>query len=76
MEFQETQYARRLDSVGRLMIPSALRNDLRLNAGDMMTFYIYDKDPEHTYLCIPCPKRETEVERAKRILREAGVTEL
>lgn len=69
---KETEYSRRLDSSGRLVIPSKLREELRMEVGDDYVFYIHELKGK-TYLCIECYRKEDEIERAKRILAEAGI---
>lgn len=70
---KQTEYARRLDSNGRLVIPSALRDELNIQAGDTFDFFTHEQNGK-TYLCIECYRVEDEIEKAKRILREAGFT--
>ena len=53
-----TDYTRKLDSAGRMVIPSK--------------FYLVEEEGR-TYLAVECPKMESEIERAKRVLREAGI---
>lgn len=69
---RETEYSRRLDSSGRLVIPSKLREELKMEVGDTYDFYIHEY-AGRTYLCVECFRKEDEIERAKRILREAGI---
>jgi bifunctional DNA-binding transcriptional regulator/antitoxin component of YhaV-PrlF toxin-antitoxin module len=69
---KETEYSRRLDSSGRLVVPSKLREELKMEVGDEYAFYIHELNGK-TYLCIECFRKEDEIERAKRILREAGI---
>ena len=69
---KETEYSRRLDSSGRLVIPSKLREELRMETGDEYTFYTHEYRGR-TYLCVECFRKEDEIERAKRILAEAGI---
>lgn len=69
---KETEYSRRLDSSGRLVIPSKLREELKMEVGDDYIFYIHELKGK-TYLCIECYRKEDEIERAKRILAEAGI---
>lgn len=72
MSFEPTEYSRKLDSVGRLVIPSKLRNSMRLELGEEYPFYTHVDEHGQSWLCIPCPGEETEVDRAKRILEENG----
>lgn len=67
-----TNHSRKMDTNGRIVIPSPLREELNLSPGDECTFMIEEIEGI-TYLCIPCPKAESEVEKAQRILREAGL---
>lgn len=69
---KETEYSRRLDSSGRLVVPSKLREEMRMEVGDEYHFYVHEIEGR-TYLCVECFRKENEIERAKRILREAGI---
>lgn len=69
---KETEYSRKMDSSGRIVVPSALRDDLDLRVGDICTFFLHEENGR-TFLCIECPRVENEIERAKRILRENGL---
>lgn len=69
---KDTGHSRKIDSNGRIIIPSQLRDELKIGPGDVYEFYILEQDNK-TYLCIECFNLEDEVERAKRILREAGI---
>lgn len=69
---RETEYSRRLDSSGRLVIPVKLREELRMETGDEYSFFIHE-DGGRTYLCVECFRKEDEIERAKRILAQAGI---
>lgn len=69
---KQTEFARRVDSSGRIIIPSQLRDELDIRPGDTHEFFIHKHDGK-TYLCIECFRVEDEVEKAKRILREAGI---
>lgn len=68
-----TQETRKMDSAGRLVVPSGLRSELNLNTGDICEFFIHEHEGD-TYLCIKCPNVLNKIEEAKRILREAGIT--
>jgi len=69
---KQTEYARRVDSSGRIIIPSQLRDQLDIRPGDILDFHIHEENGK-TFLCVECARVEDEIERAKRILREAGV---
>ena len=70
---QETEHSRRIDSSGRIIIPSQLRDALDIRPGDTHSFFIHEHEGAK-YLCIKCFRAEDEIERAKRILREAGIS--
>ena len=72
---KETEYSRRLDSSGRLVVPVKLREELRMETGDDYVFFIHELDGR-TFLCVECFRKENEIERAKRILREAGISDV
>lgn len=69
---QETNQSRKIDSTGRVIIPSGLREELSLQSGDICEFFIHEHEGD-TYLCIKCPNVLNKIEEAKRILREAGI---
>lgn len=69
---KQTEYSRKVDSNGRIIIPSQLRDQLDIRPQDLLDFFIHEENGR-TYLCIECIRVEDEVERAKRILREAGI---
>lgn len=71
---EATNCSRKLDSLGRMVIPVKLRRTLRLNPDDICDFYTHVDENGQTWLCIPCPGVETEVDRAKRLLEEQGYT--
>ena len=68
-----TNYTRKIDASGRLVIPVKLREEMRIEVGDEYPFFIHEEN-DKTYLCIECYKKETELQRAKRLLEEAGFT--
>lgn len=69
---RQTDYARKVDSNGRVIIPSQLRDQLDIRPGDALDFYIHEEGGR-TFLCFECFRVEDEIEKAKRILREAGI---
>lgn len=72
---RDSGYTRKMDTSGRLVVPSQLRDRMQLRSGDEHIFYIHEEDGR-TFLCIECTRLENEIDRAKRILREAGVESL
>lgn len=63
---------RKLDSVGRMVIPIELRREFKLTEGVAYRFFLHEEN-NHKYLCIQCPgPDETEIERAKALLQESG----
>ena len=69
-----TTYSRKMDDLGRLVIPAPLREQLNIQTGTSFDFYVYESEEGKIYLCIECPQASSEVERAKRVLAEAGYT--
>ena len=70
---RQTEFARKLDSLGRLVIPAPLRAQLNIETGAVYDFYVEEIGDE-IFLCIKCPKADAKIEEAKRILRDAGYT--
>ena len=70
-----TKYSRKVDPSGRLVIPSDLRDLLNVRPGDLHLFYTHEIDGDK-YLCIKLPREEDEIEKAKRVLREAGIADI
>lgn len=68
----ETQYARRLDANGRLVIPIRLREQLGLDSGEIFTFYTHVEN-DKTYLCIECPQNDSELQKALKVLAKNGL---
>lgn len=69
---EKTEYSRKMDSGGRVVVPVQLRDKLDLRPGDEIVFYLHEYEGK-TYLCVECPRVENEIEKAQRILREAGL---
>ena len=70
---QETGYSRKVDSLGRLVIPSKLRTELNLNPGDILDFQLLRMNGK-VYLCVPCPNAATDFDKAKAVIEAAGYT--
>lgn len=59
-----TEYARKVDSQGRLVIPSKLRAALGIENNQMLEFYIHEENGR-VFLCVDVgeniPKTKTEI---------------
>ncbi len=69
---ERTGHIRRVDTNGRIIVPSQLRDQLSIRPSDTYEFLIYKADDGRTYLCIECTGLESELQKAKRLLEEAG----
>ena len=69
---KQTEYSRKVDSNGRIIIPSQLRDELDIRPQDILDFFVHEHEGR-TFLCVECFRIEDEIERAKRVLREAGI---
>lgn len=71
---ENTGYTKALDSVGRVIIPKKLRQQLSLRPGDDLMMYLYTDDNGIQYLCLQLPdKRQEKKMQAKELLEELGV---
>lgn len=68
----ETEYKKKIDSYGRITIPSKLREEMQLESGDECQFYKFTDDEGGVYLCLKCGRVESEIEKAKRLLESQG----
>ena len=70
---KQTKYERKMDSAGRILIPSKLREEVGLEPGDSYTFYTHYEDGK-LFLCIECDSKKIEekIEEAKNLL---GITD-
>lgn len=67
----ETNFARKVDSMGRITIPIRLREQVGIEVGQVYNYSIL-KDDTGCYLCIKCPGPNQEmIEAAKEILKQA-----
>ena len=68
-----TEYSRRLDNSGRLVIPIKLREQLGMQAGQEYSFFIHEQDDKR-YLCIECPTPELSMQDVEAYLAKKGLT--
>lgn len=69
-----TQFSRKLDGQGRLMIPIRLREQVNLTIGKEYNFFIHEENG-HIYICVDCGEapKTMDLEEAKRIIQENGL---
>ena len=68
----ETGFGRKLDSCGRLVLPSKLREKMNLVIGETYQFYTH-QEGNKTYLCIECPGKQDEIDFAIELLKKNGI---
>lgn len=71
---EKTEYARKLDSNGRLVIPSKLRDRMELKVGEIYEFFIHEEN-DKTFLCIECPVKN-DLAKAIEVLQKQGLQAL
>ena len=69
-----TQYSRKLESTGRIMIPIRLREQMGLVPGHVYNFFIHEENGKR-YICMECPALDNQLslEEAKRIIEANGM---
>ena len=67
----ESTYSRKLDAMGRIMIPVRLRDQLGLVPGREYTFEVRTFN-DRNYICIDCGLN-TELEEAMKLIKRAGL---
>lgn len=71
---ESTQYSRKLDGQGRIMLPIRLREELGLKTGVEYAFYLHEEKGSK-YLCIRCSDDlGIALRNAKALLEENGYT--
>lgn len=74
---KKTNYSRKLDTSGRLMIPIRLREEVGMTAGTEYTFYIHQEEGRQ-FICIDCgipkpPMQDISLDDALKVVRENGI---
>lgn len=64
---QATGIVRRIDDLGRIIIPKEIRRKFNIKEGDALELFIDEKDGEITFKLY-----ETAFDRAQRIAKDAG----
>lgn len=67
----ESTYSRKLDAMGRIMIPVRLRDQLGLITGREYSFEVRQIDGRN-YICIDCGLN-TELKEAMKLVQNAGL---
>ena len=67
----ESTYSRKLDAMGRIMIPVRLRDQLGLVLGREYAFEVHTINGRN-YICIDCGPN-TELEEAMKLVQGAGL---
>lgn len=71
---KDTGYSRKLDSTGRIVIPTKLREQMGLVAGQDYSFYTMEDDAGRKFICIECPGIDEEtLAEARRIVEKYGL---
>ncbi|MCM1217367.1 MAG: division/cell wall cluster transcriptional repressor MraZ [Lachnospiraceae bacterium] len=71
---EETGYSRKLDTMGRIMLPIRLREQLGLIIGHEYDFFMYVEPDGRKFLCIECPSiKKEEIEQARKIVAKFGM---
>ena len=70
---ESTGYSRKLDSTGRLVIPTKLREQMGLETGKEYSFYTLETNSGRKFICIECPGINREkIEEARRLIAKYG----
>lgn len=70
---QATNYSRKLEKTGRLMIPIRLREEMGMKTGKEYYFFTHEVNGQK-YICIDCGSvSKTTLEEALQIVKENGI---
>jgi len=69
---KKTDFSRRLDSTGRIVIPSRLRQELGIIENKEYDFYTLEHEGKR-YLCIECGELADELAQAMEIAQKYGM---
>lgn len=67
----KTTYARKLDSMGRIMLPSKLREEMGLIPGETYEFFTHTEGGRN-YICIDCGSN-SKLDAAIKLVQEHGM---
>lgn len=70
----DTGYSRKLDTMGRIMLPKPLREQMGLIIGQEYNFFKFEDEQGRKFICIECPGiDEATLEEARRIVQKYGL---
>lgn len=71
---ESTGFTRKMDAMGRFVIPRKLREEMGLMTGQEYSFYTLEDDEGRKFICIECPGiDEQTLEEARRIVQKYGM---
>lgn len=71
---ERTKYSRKIDQMGRIVIPSKLRDKYGLTIGNEYTFCVFEEG-NHRYVCLDCGERSStpdDLDKATKLLEANG----
>lgn len=71
----KTDYCRKIDSLGRLVVPSKLRTELAIQEGQAFDFFKHQDEEGNLYLCIQIPQasQKEQIKQAIELLAKNGI---
>lgn len=71
---ESTNFSRKLDTMGRIMIPIKLREELGLTIGNEYDFFLHEENGRK-YICIDCGNAVSadELEQARQLVKKYGL---
>ncbi len=70
----DTGYSRKLDTTGRIVIPTKLRDRMGMVIGNEYPFFTYEDETGRKFICIECPGiNEEMLAEARRIVAKFGL---
>lgn len=75
MKVEETTFFRRIDTAGRIIIPSKLRTTYNISEGTELQYHIICDDDNTYYLAVKVkePTQEAEAEEVNKLIEKYGL---
>lgn len=71
---KDTGYVRKLDSTGRIVIPTKIKERMGMKTGVEYPFYTMETEDGKSFICIQCPGvNEDMLEEARRLIKKYGL---